>query len=123
MDDTDFSKLIPDCLVAPFRKCHVNVVLGNYGTASVLCGAILERALKDLLNSTGSFFQLIEEAEDDGLLRGDNIRHAQAIYKVRSNAVHGKRDFRSISSVKAWECLDMTRKLVSDLYRGRLEGE
>ncbi len=120
LDDTDFSSLIPDQLVAPFRECHINVVLGNYGTASILCGAILERALQDLLQSRSMLNELINEAKKNGLLSGHNIRYAGQIQARRNAVVHGEQAFNSITYRWVWELLDLTRKLVSELYQGRV---
>jgi hypothetical protein len=120
LDDTDFEKLLPTNLVAPFRQCHLNVALGNNGTAIILCGVILERALKDLLPSTGMLKELIAEAEVCGLLKGKNLRAAKKIQGDRNSAVHCV-DFSSFSSDAVWELIGITRHLVAELYEGRLD--
>jgi hypothetical protein len=120
LDDTDFSKLIPECLIIPFRECHINFALGNYGTVCVLSGSILERALKDLLNVQGCLESLIDEASKDGLLNDIHMQYASAIRKERNKVVHGERDFASVTANRAFECLWRTRSLVRELYRDRL---
>ena len=120
LDDTDFTKLIPDRLRQPFRECHINFVLGNLGTSSILCGAIVERALQDLLPSDELLQKLIVEAKKSGLLNGHNRLLADFIHQWRNDVVHGRRDFSSITSDDAWELVTKTRTLVVDLYRERL---
>jgi hypothetical protein len=119
-DNTRFDLLIPSGLAAPFRELHINAALGNYGTACILCGALLERTLQDLIPSKSLLNDLIKEAKKDGLLKGHNNRFADRIRDDRNDVVHGKVEFGSISSDHAWETVSCTRTLISALYKDRL---
>jgi len=122
-DNTKFDLLLPEELVAPFRELHISAVLGNYGTACILCGALLERTLQDLIPSKSLLNDLIKEAKISGLLKGHNNRYADRIRDDRNNVVHGKVNFDSISSDHALETVSCTRTLISALYKDRLHEE
>jgi hypothetical protein len=117
LDNTDFSKLVPKCLISPFRECHINFALGNYGTVCVLSGSILERALKDLLNIPGDLKSLIKVASEKDLLTDIQTLYATHVRRERNKVVHGKGDFASVTDNRAFDSLWRTRSLVSGLYR------
>ena len=121
LDDTDFSRCVPQSLVPPFRELHVNAVLGNYGTVAILCGAVLEKALQDLLPSNGALKEVIEEAKRDGLLVDHSTRFAYRIASYRNDIVHGRLNFDALNSDEAWELVSITRNLIKGLYQSRLE--
>jgi hypothetical protein len=112
--------LIPEGLIAPFRELHINAVLGNFGTACILCGALLERTLQNLLPSKGYLNELIREGKESGLLTDRSRGYADRIRDDRNDVVHGRVAFGSISSDHAWETIGCTRKLISALYKDRL---
>lgn len=119
LDETDFSLLVPEFLVAPFRELHVNAVLGNYGTALILCGALLEKALQDILLSDEQLNSLIAQAKTKGFIRNHNLKFADRIRDDRNGVVHGSIPFGAISSDYAWDTITWTRKLISSLYQLR----
>ena len=119
-DATEFNRLLPEGLVAPFRELHINAMLGNYGTACILCGSLLERTLQDLLQSDSLLNDLIKQAKRTGLLTDKNRRFADRIRDDRNNAAHGKVKFTDITSAHTWDTVSCTRKLVSDLYKNRV---
>ena len=98
LDDTDFRSLVPESLVAPFRELHINAVLGNYGTAIILCGALLEHSLQDLLPTEKMLDVAIKEAKEVGLLKNHSRRHADAIRDRRNDVVHGSVRFDALKS-------------------------
>jgi len=123
LDETDFSLLVPEFLVAPFRELHVNAVLGNYGTALILCGALLEKALQDILLSDEQLNLLITQAKTKGFIRNHNLKFADRIRDDRNGVVHGSIPFGAISSDYAWDTITWTRKLISSLYQQRKNQE
>ena len=126
LDRTEFDQLIPVSLARPFKELHVNAVMGNFGTAIILCGALLERALQDLLPSDrGGLGTLIEEGKKSGLLRDHYIRQAYSIAERRNELVHnkGELDFDTIPPDTMWSLIDSTRSLIRDLYGSRLDQE
>jgi hypothetical protein len=121
LDDTDFASRIPKSLVTPFRELHINAVLGNYGTAAILCGAVLESSLQDLLPTNSALGAAIEEAKGADLLMNHALRYAYKIAEARNAVIHGKLKFDSLTSDKTWELIDVTRILVRGLYQDRME--
>lgn len=120
LDGTEFDRVIPEPLHVPFRELHINFVLGNYGTTLILCGALLERALQDLLQSGSLLNDLIRDAKKAGIVAGHNNRFADHIRDERNAAAHGKVRFSDIPSKRAWETIIFTRTIVSALYKDKL---
>ncbi len=120
LSDDDFKKLVPDHLAAPFRELHVNAILGNFGTAAILCGAILEHAYKDLLNTEAVGAKAIEEAKVAGLLPGELRISAYRVKRMRDEVVHGGIHFDALRSDVIWDLIVKTRRLIEVMYRDRL---
>jgi hypothetical protein len=119
LEDRNFHQMIPEALEGAFRECHINYALGNYGTACILCGVVLEMALKDLIPSTKMLNDLIDEAKRDGLLEGENARRAGRIQRTRNLRAHGGCDFSATSGVEVSKILSDTRTLIFELYKDR----
>jgi hypothetical protein len=117
LDDTDFSKLVPERLVSSFRECHINFALGNYCAVCILAGSILERALKDLLYISNDLKALIKTAHEKDLLDDFHEQVATRVRRERNDAVHG--DFGFITVERAAHSLLDVRSLVRKLYRKR----
>jgi hypothetical protein len=109
---------VPDHQQELFRQCHINFALGHKATACILCGAILERCLKDCLKSSDNFGKLLEQAKKGKLLvRKEDIEAATEIYKARTDAIHGNPGFSLMKPKKVILVIETTRHLVAGLYR------
>jgi hypothetical protein len=70
-------------MVPVFRELHLNAAFGNFGTACILCGVLVERTLQDLLPSKKKLDDLIAEAKGEGLLVGELYKYARRIQRDR----------------------------------------
>jgi hypothetical protein len=123
LDNADFSLMVPAQFRRPFMETHMNVSLGNYATAIILCGAVIERSLQDLIPSAEFGAKLIKEAEAEGILKDVRPGWAFDISRLRNEVIHGKRSFDSITPDEAWGTVVKTRKLVHGMYKERLESD
>jgi hypothetical protein len=117
LDNKNFDEFVPDGLRNLIKECHLNFALGHKATTCILCGAILERSLKDKLDSGDSFGKLLAKAGEQGVLANKkDLAAASIIYKARTDAIHGNPDFEDMKSEKVLLIIQVTRELVAKLY-------
>jgi hypothetical protein len=107
-----------------FREAHYCYFYGLNRACAVLCRAILETSLKEILGPRNTWSELIELAatqQSDGapLLDRERIEAAERIYRAGNSAVHQEHIFDQSYRDDAVEelLLDM-RKVLEDLYTG-----
>ncbi len=118
LSEAKLNEVVPDHQQELFRQCHINFALGHKATVCVLCGAILERSLKDCLKTSDTFGKLLKLPGTKKLLsRKEDIRAAEIIYQARTDAVHGNPAFGLMKSEKVLLIIETTRHLVARIYR------
>jgi hypothetical protein len=117
LDNGNYDEFVLSHLKNLFRELHINFALGHKATTCILCGAILERSLKDRVGSGDNFGQLLEKAEEQGLLADKQyIAAAKQIYRSRNGAMHGDPSFISVKFEDVISFIRKTRQIVAKLY-------
>ena len=118
LPDEDFDVLIPEASRPLFRECHLNIAFGNTRTCMILCGAILESALKYAMpiSNNEKPHELIKVAERIGHFTSNEGSQAHNIVENRNRVVHGIAAGPSMTVKAAYQELLATRNLVAKLY-------
>jgi hypothetical protein len=105
-----------------FDEAHRCYLYGFHLACAVFCRAILEGALKEVVDpqseTNQSIHDMIAVAVEKFLLTDDRPRCAREVAKAGNRAIHDPEMFdRDYSSEKVEEILANTRKVLEELYR------
>jgi hypothetical protein len=105
-----------------FEEAHRCYLYGFYLACTVFCRAILEGALKEIVDphteTNQSIHDMVALAVEKGLLTDVRPRCAREVAKAGNRAVHDPEMFnRDYSPEKVGEILIHTRKVLEELYR------
>ena len=105
-----------------FEEAHRCYLYGFHLACAVFCRAILEGALKEVVDpqseTNQSIHDMIGVAVEKSLLTDDRPRCAREVAKAGNRAIHDPEMFdRDYSAEKVEEILTNTRKVLEELYR------
>ena len=105
-----------------FEEAHRCYLYGFHLACAVFCRAILEGALKEVVDprseTNQSIHEMIGVAVEKDILSGDRPRCVREVAKAGNKAVHDPEMFnRDYSAEKVEEVLTNTRKVLEELYR------
>jgi hypothetical protein len=107
-----------------FSEAHFNYILGNRSAVAMMCGVLVESALKDCApgkwtidGDWKTIDHRINETGDKGLLDGERLKAVRAIMHIRNQAAHGDASFFRYPDLKIEQLLLDTRKILEDLYQ------
>jgi hypothetical protein len=121
LPEQNFEAILPAPARTLFRECHVSIAIGSTATCCILCGALLESALKYAmpLSEEVTRFSLVSTARARGYITDLDSKSAVKILKDRDFAVHGNPRLNSVSVQDAYKTLLATRNLIGKLYANR----
>jgi len=105
-----------------FEEAHRCYLYGFHLACAVFCRAILEGALKEVVDprseTNQSIHEMIGVAVEKNILSGDRPRCVREVAKAGNKAVHDPEMFnRDYSAGKVEEVLTNTRRVLEELYR------
>jgi Domain of unknown function (DUF4145) len=105
-----------------FDEAHRCYLYGFHLACAVFCRAILEGALKEVVDpeseTNRSIHDMIAIAVEKSVLTDDRPRRAREVAKAGNRAIHDPEMFdRAYSAEKVEEILTNTRKVLEELYR------
>src|SRR5262249_42897097 len=87
-------------LQSVFSETHFSYILGNRSAVAMMCGVLIESALKDRApgdwtndGDRKTIEDRINEAGDKGLLDDERMKCARTIMRLRNEAAHGNPGF------------------------------
>ncbi|MGC2635814.1 MAG: DUF4145 domain-containing protein [Acidobacteriaceae bacterium] len=116
--DLEYKDIISGNLRILFQEAHRCYLDGFEFSVAVICGAILEQALKQTLNVDWNLDLMLKEAEDRGMLTPEEWGMADTVREARNCAVHDLSKFLRPEIRKA-TLLSNTRNVVKKLLAAR----
>ena len=119
LEELEYGDIVSDNLRSLFQEAHRCYLYGFDVSAAIMCGAILEQALKETLKLGGGMEMLLETAEGDELLSpvergmGDDVR------VLRNEAVHDYEKFMRRRQEPRATLLSNTRRVVKTLLSAK----
>jgi hypothetical protein len=111
----DYGDIVSDNLRALFIEAHGCYLGGREISVAIICGAILEQALKETLKEDWKLELMLTEAEERGILTSEEWGTGDTIREIRNEAVHDLPKFMRRSEADKREMLGNTRQLVRKL--------
>lgn len=125
LEDLDYGDIVSDNLRLQLQEAHRCYLYGLDVSVAILCGSILEQALKERLGLDWKLELMLREAEDQGILTPEEWGMGDTVREVRNYAVHDLEKFMQ-PNIKKSALLADTRKVVRRLLASdspRIENE
>ncbi len=118
LDRVEYSEILSATQKSLLREAH-RCYLHRFDAATVvMCGAVLEQTLKDVLKLDWKFDQLLQEAEERNLLKPEEYGMADDVRELRNEAVHDLTTFLKRPERQRATILSNTRAVVGILLSG-----
>jgi len=122
LSDLEYRDIISANLRRLFQEAHRCYLGGFDVSVAVICGAILEQALKETLNLDWKLDQMLKEAEERGVLTPEEWGMGDTVREARNYAVHDLPKFTRPEIDKS-ALLSNTRNVVKKLLAAKSQAE
>lgn len=128
LQDLELSSIPNRSVQRYFQEAHYCYLFGLNRACAVMCRAILESSLKEVLGAQNNWHELIDLAEQprhDGrpLLDGERIEAAKKVYRAGNLAVHDEEQFDvRYPDIAVENLLLAMRKILEDVYSASVDG-
>jgi hypothetical protein len=115
LENLEFADLVSNDLRELFQEAHHCYLHGRELSVAIICGAILEQALRDTLKSDCKLEKMLEDARERGILTWEQWGTADTVRQLRNLALHDQDEFRRWSASDKAALLFNTRAAVGNL--------
>jgi len=120
-DQVEYSENLSPNQKLLFRQAHRCYLFGFEAATVIMCGAILEQTLKDVLRLDLNLRELLKEAEVCGLLAPEEWGMGDDVRELRNEALHNLSKFLKRPEHQRATILSNTRAVVGILLSGNSE--